>query len=68
MVSKKLGAYWTAPIFVVLAIFAIYLALNYLPPEVFGSSWQDVSALLWSYLPYLAVFAVAMIVLWRLAR
>lgn len=53
---------WVAPVFIVLAIFAIWMSLNYLPPDIFGSEWSAFATGLWQYMPWLLAFAVGLYV------
>lgn len=49
---------WVAPVFLVVAIFAVYLALSYLPLSDWGISISTSG--LWVYLPWLVAFAVGL--------
>ena len=51
------------PVFMVLAIFGVYLILNVLPSSIFGTEWTTIKTELWIYLPYLVPFAVGLYVL-----
>jgi len=51
---------WLAPIFIVIALFAIWLTLYYLPSDIFGEYWSTFKDNMWSYLPWLVVFGVAL--------
>lgn len=52
---------WIAPVFVVVAIFAVYLSLTYLPLDSWGVSISGEA--LWSYLPWLILFVAGLFVL-----
>ena len=54
----KVKSEWVAPIFLVVAIFAVYLALTYLPLSDWGISISVSS--LWLYAPWLVAFAVGL--------
>jgi hypothetical protein len=56
---------WTVPIFIVLAIFSIWLALTYLPLTSLGITIDTDS--LWLFLPWIVAFAVGLFVLKELA-
>lgn len=56
--SKNKNTEWIAPIFVVLAIFAIWLALQYLPLSSFGVNIPTDS--LWLYMPWIVAFAIGL--------
>ena len=47
---------WIAPIFLVIGIFAIYLALTYLPLATWGITFPTGS--LWNYMPWIVVLGV----------
>ena len=55
---------WTAPIFIVLAIVALWLGLSYLPLTDWGINFPTEN--LWTYAPWLIVFGVALYTLRRL--
>lgn len=52
-----------APVFIVLAVLAVSLLFTLLPSSVFGTEWASVSASLWTYMPWVIGFAVALAVL-----
>jgi len=54
---------WLTPIFIVVAILAVWLALDALPAAVFGSEWAAIRDELWRYLPWLIPFALGLYVL-----
>lgn len=49
---------WMAPMLLVVGIFAIFLALTYLPLSDWGVTIPTSS--LWTYMPWLVVFAVGL--------
>ena len=53
---------WIAPAFIVVAIFAIWLSLTYLPLTSLGIDFPDASTL-WLYMPWLVAFTVGLYVL-----
>jgi len=56
---KKLAkTEWLAPIFMVLAILAIWMSLEYLPLSDWGISFDTTN--LWIYMPWLLAFAVGL--------
>ena len=57
---------WVAPVFMVLGIFAIYLAMTYLPLSSWGISFTANS--LWTYIPWVIAFGVGLYVLKQLFR
>jgi len=63
---RKKHEVWLIPVFIVLAIFGVYIVLNYLPSSVFGTEWATIKAELWIYLPWLIIFGVGLFILARL--
>lgn len=66
MPKKKFDSSWLAPIFAVLAIFAIWLSLTYLPITEWGITIPSDS--LWIYLPWLVAFIVGLFTLKTIYR
>lgn len=58
------------PILMVIAIFAVYLSLYFLPTSVFGTVWiNTVAPLLWTFLPCLIILGAGVFVLlWLLKK
>lgn len=66
MKKSKWNSDWVAPIFVVLAILSIWLSLTYLPLSTWGINFD--TSLLWTFAPWLMVFALAMFALKELIK
>lgn len=49
---------WTLPMFIVLAILALWLSLTYLPLDTWGITFE--SGTLWNWMPWIAVFAIGL--------
>lgn len=57
------------PIILVISIFAVWLALQYLPSDIFGTVWADeIAPMLWIYLPWLIILGVATFTLLYILR
>lgn len=52
---------WTAPIFIAVGIFAIYLSMTYLPLSTWGINISSDN--LWSLMPWVVALGVGLIVL-----
>ena len=52
---------WIAPALIVVAIFAVFLTMSYMPLSSWGIAIDPNT--LWSYLPWLVVFGVGLYVL-----
>lgn len=66
MKKPKIGSEWVAPIFIALALLAIWLVLYYLPSGTFGTQWATLKDDMWLYFPWLLVFALGLYTLKRL--
>lgn len=51
---------WIAPVFIVLAVFIIWLILYYLPSDAFGAQWGTFKNYMWTYLPWIILFGVGL--------
>jgi hypothetical protein len=58
MGKYNLKGEWVAPIFIILAILAIWLALEYLPLSSWGINFD--TSTLWTYMPWLIAFALGL--------
>jgi hypothetical protein len=58
---------WVAPIFIVVAILAIWLSVTYLPLVELGIDFPDSSSL-WYYMPWLVALAVGLYALKTIYR
>lgn len=61
--------YYLIPLIMVIAIFAVWFSLQYLPVGIFGTVWVDtIAPMLWTYLPWLIILGVGTFVLLELLQ